>query len=211
MINPLLENDSPPLEIVELTKTEISAKAREACGDLQHHKMIYLKKPFRTYRLRAQYVRMFANGICVIGAKKGALGLSDAPPGITFTRKPQPASNGQQKRNRTTAPDVFRITELCHVADPSNKWRTTFHACVEGILVQINDKLVTNPNLLVTNPEDEGWLAIIYCSTQQREKLQQMETSTTFEKDQSQRLESTSMFDQETLSCSCKECVVDPH
>uniref|UniRef100_A0A1B6C9I2 Protein Abitram n=1 Tax=Clastoptera arizonana TaxID=38151 RepID=A0A1B6C9I2_9HEMI len=43
----------------------------------------------------------------------------------------------------------------------SDKSKYTMYSCISGKLIEINDNLVQNPNLLVQNPMDKGYIAIV--------------------------------------------------
>jgi len=38
----------------------------------------------------------------------------------------------------------------------------TLYSCVRGNLLEVNERLITEPNLLLTKPHTEGFIAIIY-------------------------------------------------
>ncbi|KAL6511887.1 hypothetical protein OROGR_021484 [Orobanche gracilis] len=108
------------------------------------------------------YVHRHANGLCVVGLApshvafkdKGGIisvdfnvGKSDRS-GIKVTRK--------RKRN---AQHFESNTALCKVCTRDASY--IVRCCVKGSLLEVNERLIEQPELLNTSPEREGYIAII--------------------------------------------------
>ena len=64
---------------------------------------------------------------------------------------------GKSKRGAT---HLSITSPLCHVTC-SDQTKYTLHSCIRGNLIEVNENLVKTPSLLVTDPETEGYIAIV--------------------------------------------------
>ncbi|KAL1533364.1 protein Abitram-like [Salvia divinorum] len=87
-----------------------------------------------------QYVHRHANGLCVIGKSDWS--------GIKVTGKRK--KNAQHFESSTALCKVF-TAECSYIA----------RCCVKGSLLEVNNRLIKQPELLNTMPEREGYVAIM--------------------------------------------------
>ncbi|KAJ0974219.1 hypothetical protein J5N97_016184 [Dioscorea zingiberensis] len=109
-----------------------------------------------------QYVYRHANGLCVIGLAPTHVALKEdgGVVGVDFnvgkTDRSEMKVTGKRKRN---AQHFESNTTLCKVSSNGNFFLV--RCCVKGSLLEVNDKLIKQPNLLNTSADREGYIAII--------------------------------------------------
>nr|GMD98406.1 protein Simiate [Ipomoea batatas] len=109
-----------------------------------------------------QYVRRHANGLCVIGIASSHVAFKDEG-GITavdFNVGKSDRSGikvtGKRKKN---AQHFESNTALCKVCTKDNSY--IVRCCVKGPLLEVNERLIERPELLISSAEREGYIAII--------------------------------------------------
>ncbi|KAK9702807.1 Glycine cleavage H-protein [Popillia japonica] len=65
--------------------------------------------------------------------------------------------SGKSKRG---AQKLHKSSIICYI-ECSDDTNYPVYSCVEGKLVEINDKLITNPNLLKAKPDSDGYIALL--------------------------------------------------
>lgn len=108
-----------------------------------------------------QYVYRHPNGLCVVGLAPGHVALKEEG-GITAvdfnvgkTDRSEIKVTGKRKRN---AQHLQENSALCKVC--TNDKSFIVRCCVKGSLLEINDRLIKQPNLLNTSSDREGYIAI---------------------------------------------------
>ncbi|KAL8218419.1 hypothetical protein R6Q57_021792 [Mikania cordata] len=108
-----------------------------------------------------QYIYRHANGLCVIGLAAGHVAFKDG--GITAVDFNVGKSNrseikviGKRKRN---AQHFESNTALCKVC--TNNAVYIVRCCIKGSLLEVNERLIKQPELLNSSADREGYIAII--------------------------------------------------
>ncbi|CAH9097013.1 unnamed protein product [Cuscuta epithymum] len=109
-----------------------------------------------------QYVRRHANGLCVIGIASTHVAFKDEG-GITavdFNVGKSDRSGikvtGKRKKN---AQHFESNSALCKVSTKDNSY--VVRCCVKGSLLEVNERLIEHPELLISSAEREGYIGII--------------------------------------------------
>ncbi|XP_021756581.1 protein Simiate-like [Chenopodium quinoa] len=109
-----------------------------------------------------QYVYRHANGLCVIGLAKTHVALQ-AEGGVTSvdfnvgkSDRSELKVSGKRKKN---AQHFQPNSILCNVHSGDVPY--TVRCCVKGPLLEVNNKLIENPDLLNSSAEREGYIAIV--------------------------------------------------
>ncbi|PSR99559.1 Protein Simiate like [Actinidia chinensis var. chinensis] len=109
-----------------------------------------------------QYVYRHANGLCVIGLALAHLAFKDdgGVTAVDFNVGKSDRSGikvtGKRKKN---AQHFESNTALCKVCTKDTSY--IVRCCVKGSLLEVNDRLITQPGLLNSAAEREGYIAII--------------------------------------------------
>ncbi|XP_039116259.1 protein Abitram isoform X2 [Dioscorea cayenensis subsp. rotundata] len=109
-----------------------------------------------------QYIYRHANGLCVIGlapthvALKEEGGVVRVDFNVGKSDRSEMKVTGKRKRN---AKHFESNTALCKVFTNGNFFLA--RCCVKGSLLEVNDRLIKQPDLLNTSADREGYLAII--------------------------------------------------
>ncbi|XP_076910939.1 uncharacterized protein LOC143568753 [Bidens hawaiensis] len=110
-----------------------------------------------------QYIYRHANGLCVIGLAAGHVAFKDEG-GITVVDFNVGKSNrseikvtGKRKRN---AQQFESNTALCKVCTTNDTFYIV-RCCVKGSLLEVNERLIKQPELLKSSADREGYIAII--------------------------------------------------
>ncbi|EEE56198.1 uncharacterized protein [Oryza sativa Japonica Group] len=108
-----------------------------------------------------QYVYRHPNGLCVVGLASAHIALKEEG-GITAvdfnvgkSDRSEMKVTGKRKRN---AQHLQENSALCKVCTSSNSF--VVRCCVKGSLLEINDRLIKQPDLLNTSADREGYIAI---------------------------------------------------
>uniref|UniRef100_A0ACD5V8T3 Uncharacterized protein n=1 Tax=Avena sativa TaxID=4498 RepID=A0ACD5V8T3_AVESA len=108
-----------------------------------------------------QYVYRHPNGLCVVGLAPSHVALKEEG-GITAidfnvgkTDRSEIKVTGKRKRN---AQHLQENSVLCKVC--ANDKSFVVRCCVKGSLLEVNDRLIKQPNLLNTSTDREGYIAI---------------------------------------------------
>ncbi|PWA49416.1 Single hybrid motif-containing protein [Artemisia annua] len=109
-----------------------------------------------------QYIYRHANGLCVIGMAAGHVAFKDEG-GVTSVDFNVGKSNrseikvtGKRKRN---AQHFESNTALCKVC--TNNTFYIVRCCIKGSLLEVNERLIKQPELLNSAADREGYVAII--------------------------------------------------
>ncbi|KAJ3693954.1 hypothetical protein LUZ60_009434 [Juncus effusus] len=109
-----------------------------------------------------QYIYRHANGLCVIGLAPAHVALREEG-GITTvdfnvgkSDRSEFKVTGKRKRN---AQHFESNTALCKVGAKDNFY--VVRCCVKGSLLEVNDRLIKQPNLLNSSADREGYIAIL--------------------------------------------------
>ncbi|KAK4390831.1 protein Abitram [Sesamum angolense] len=109
-----------------------------------------------------QYVHRHANGLCVIGlapthvAFKDKGGITSVDFNVGKSDRSGIKVTGKRKKNA----QLFESnTALCKVCTGDSSY--IVRCCVKGSLLEVNDRLIKQPELLNTMPEREGYIAIM--------------------------------------------------
>ncbi|KDP36883.1 hypothetical protein JCGZ_08174 [Jatropha curcas] len=109
-----------------------------------------------------QYVYRHANGLCVIGlapthmAFKDEGGISTVDFNVGKSDRSGIKVTGKRKKN---AQHFESNTALCKVCTKDSSY--IVRCCVKGSLLEVNDKLIKQPELLNSSADREGYIAII--------------------------------------------------
>lgn len=109
-----------------------------------------------------QYVYRHANGLCVIGVAPTHVALKDegGVTAIDFNVGKSDRSGfkvtGKRKKN---AQHFEPNTAVCKVCTKNDSY--IMRCCVKGSLLEVNDRLIKQPELLNSSVEREGYIAII--------------------------------------------------
>ncbi|CAA0831067.1 Single hybrid motif superfamily protein [Striga hermonthica] len=109
-----------------------------------------------------QYVRRHANGLCVIGlapshvAFKDNGGITSVDFNVGKSDRSEIKVTGKRKKN---AQHFESNSALCKVCTGDAAY--IVRCCVKGSLLEVNERLIKQPELLNTSPEREGYIAII--------------------------------------------------
>ncbi|KAI3464793.1 hypothetical protein Pfo_021456 [Paulownia fortunei] len=109
-----------------------------------------------------QYVHRHANGLCVIGlapthvAFKDKGGIASVDFNVGKSDRSGIKVTGKRKKN---AQHFESNTALCKVCTGDASY--IVRCCVKGSLLEVNERLIKQPELLNTMPEREGYIAII--------------------------------------------------
>ncbi|CAL9203349.1 unnamed protein product [Musa hybrid cultivar] len=109
-----------------------------------------------------QYVYRHANGLCVVGLAPSHVALREEG-GVTAVNfnvgksdRSEMKVTGKRKRN---AQHFDAKTSLCKVC--ANGKEFIVRCCVKGSLLEVNDRLLKQPDLLNSSADREGYIAII--------------------------------------------------
>ncbi|URD85229.1 UPF0496 protein [Musa troglodytarum] len=109
-----------------------------------------------------QYVYRHANGLCVVGLAPSHAALREEG-GVTAVNfnvgksdRSEMKVTGKRKRN---AQHFDAKTSLCKVC--ANGKEFIVRCCVKGSLLEVNDRLLKQPDLLNSSADREGYIAII--------------------------------------------------
>ncbi|XP_078178469.1 single hybrid motif superfamily protein [Carex rostrata] len=109
-----------------------------------------------------QYIYRHANGLCVIGLARAHLALTETG-GVTVvdfnvgkSDRSELKVTGKRKRN---ALQFESNSALCKVSTNGNSY--IVRCCVKGSLLEVNDRLIKQPDLLNSSADREGYVAII--------------------------------------------------
>ncbi|XP_071733101.1 uncharacterized protein [Rutidosis leptorrhynchoides] len=109
-----------------------------------------------------QYIYRHPNGLCVIGLAAGHVAFKDEG-GVTAVDFNVGKSNrseikvtGKRKRN---AQHFDSNTALCKVC--TNNTFYIVRCCIKGSLLEVNERLIKQPELLNSSADREGYIAII--------------------------------------------------
>ncbi|CAN4094019.1 unnamed protein product [Withania somnifera] len=109
-----------------------------------------------------QYVHRHANGLCIIGlasthiAFKDEGGVTSVDFNVGKSDRSGIKVTGKRKKN---AQHFESNTTLCKVATSNTSY--IVRCCVKGALLEVNDKLIKQPELLNSSADREGYIAII--------------------------------------------------
>ncbi|KAL1542877.1 protein Abitram [Salvia divinorum] len=109
-----------------------------------------------------QYVHRHANGLCVIGlaphhvALKEKGGIVSVDFNVGKSDRSGIKVTGKRKKN---AQHFESNTALCKVCTAECSY--IVRCCVKGSLLEVNERLIKQPELLNTMPEREGYVAIM--------------------------------------------------
>jgi hypothetical protein len=108
-----------------------------------------------------QYVYRHPNGLCVVGlapahaALKEEGGITAVDFNVGKTDRSEIKVTGKRKRN---AQHLQENSVLCKVGATDKSF--VVRCCVKGSLLEVNDRLIKQPNLLNTSADREGYIAI---------------------------------------------------
>ncbi|KAG9442808.1 hypothetical protein H6P81_018662 [Aristolochia fimbriata] len=109
-----------------------------------------------------QYIYRHANGLCVIGLAPTHIALTETA-GVTAidfnvgkSDRSEMKVTGKRKRN---AQHFEANTALCKVS--TNDTFYVVRCCVKGSLLEVNDRLIKQPELLNSSASREGYIAIM--------------------------------------------------
>ncbi|XP_047079053.1 protein Abitram-like [Lolium rigidum] len=108
-----------------------------------------------------QYVYRHPNGLCVVGlapahaALKEEGGITAVDFNVGKTDRSEIKVTGKRKRN---AQHLQENSVLCKVGAADKSF--VVRCCVKGSLLEVNDRLIKQPNLLNTSADREGYIAI---------------------------------------------------
>ncbi|OIT37511.1 PREDICTED: protein Simiate [Nicotiana attenuata] len=109
-----------------------------------------------------QYVHRHANGLCIIGlarthvAFKDEGGVSSVDFNVGKSDRSGIKVTGKRKKN---AQHFESNTALCKVC--TNDASYIVRCCVKGSLLEVNDRLIKQPDMLNSSADREGYIAII--------------------------------------------------
>ncbi|KAL9261476.1 Abitram-like protein [Drosera capensis] len=109
-----------------------------------------------------QYVYRHANGLCVIGlapfhvALQAHGGVTSVDFNVGKSDRSELKVTGKRKKN---AQQFESNTALCKVISGDTSY--VIRCCVKGSLLEVNNRLMNNPDLLNTLADRDGYIAII--------------------------------------------------
>ncbi|VVA95439.1 unnamed protein product [Arabis nemorensis] len=108
------------------------------------------------------YIYRHANGLCVIGlapthvAFKDEGGITDIDFNVGKSDRSVLKVSGKRKKNAMRSESN---TALCKVSTANDSY--IVRCCVKGSLLEVNERLIKQPQLLNSSAEREGYIAII--------------------------------------------------
>ncbi|KAF4352458.1 hypothetical protein F8388_012159 [Cannabis sativa] len=114
-----------------------------------------------------QYVYRHANGLCVIGLASMHLAFKDQEGGggggitavdfnVGKSNRSEMKVTGKRKRNAQILEPNSALCKVC-----TNEGSYIVRCCVKGSLLEVNDRLIKQPQLLNSSAEREGYIAIM--------------------------------------------------
>lgn len=109
-----------------------------------------------------QYVRRHPNGLCVIGlasthvAFKDEGGITSVDFNVGKSDRSGIKVTGKRKKN---AQQLEPNSALCKVCTKETSY--IVRCCVKGSLLEVNDRLIEHPELLISSADREGYIGII--------------------------------------------------
>ncbi|KAF4356932.1 uncharacterized protein LOC115709696 [Cannabis sativa] len=114
-----------------------------------------------------QYVYRHANGLCVIGLASTHLAFKDQEGGggggitavdfnVGKSNRSEMKVTGKRKRNAQILEPNSALCKVC-----TNEGSYIVRCCVKGSLLEVNDRLIKQPQLLNSSAEREGYIAIM--------------------------------------------------
>lgn len=107
-----------------------------------------------------QYIYRHANGLCVIGLAPAHVALQAGVSSVDFNVGKSDRSEfkvtGKRKKN---AQNFESNTALCKVSCGDDSY--VVRCCVKGSLLEVNSRLIKNPELLNKSADRDGYIAII--------------------------------------------------
>ncbi|XP_010416505.1 PREDICTED: FAM206 family protein-like [Camelina sativa] len=109
-----------------------------------------------------QYIYRHANGLCVIGlapthiAFKDEGGITNVDFNVGKSDRSVLKVSGKRKKNALRSESN---TALCKVSTAKDSY--IVRCCVKGSLLEVNERLITQPELLNSSADREGYIAII--------------------------------------------------
>ncbi|KAL8144179.1 hypothetical protein V2J09_017211 [Rumex salicifolius] len=107
-----------------------------------------------------QYIYRHANGLCVIGLAPAHVALQAGVSSVDFNVGKSDRSEfkvtGKRKKN---AQHFESNTALCKVSCGDDSY--VVRCCVKGSLLEVNNRLIKNPELLNRSADRDGYIAII--------------------------------------------------
>ncbi|CAA6673517.1 unnamed protein product [Spirodela intermedia] len=109
-----------------------------------------------------QYIHRHANGLCVVGLAASHVALKEegGVTGVDFnvgrSDRSEKKVTGKRKRN---ALHFEPNSAICKVNTSSNSY--VVRCCVKGSLLEVNERLIKQPELLNSSADREGFIAII--------------------------------------------------
>eukprot|EP00741_Cyanophora_paradoxa_P011781 tig00020563_g11385.t1 len=104
-----------------------------------------------------QYVHQHTNTLCVIGLAPSHAALKRRPVKVEYREGRNAKCTGKRKRGSFY---VQEHTPVCDVVcEDGSRW--TVLARLRGHLVEVNERLLSEPGLLCSHPETQGYVGII--------------------------------------------------
>lgn len=108
--------------------------------------------------MQDQYVHMHSNRLCVVGVAESHPVMQEEIERIEFTQNvlESRVTGKKKKGGRFMLPN----TVLCVIKCKSGK-EFTLYSCIRGSLIEVNERLQTDPTLLLQKHQSDGYLVII--------------------------------------------------
>ncbi|KAI3734404.1 hypothetical protein L6452_13872 [Arctium lappa] len=155
------EGDDGEKDLQELLMPNVDDLPISPPSAIEFNFVIYFVPDF-TKPEHDQYIYRHANGLCVIGLAAGHVAFKDEG-GVTSVDFNVGKSNrseikvtGKRKRN---AQHFESNTALCKIC--TNNTFYIARCCIKGSLLEVNERLIKQPELLNTAADREGYIAII--------------------------------------------------
>ncbi|CAM6119328.1 unnamed protein product [Calypogeia fissa] len=109
-----------------------------------------------------QYIFRHANGLCVVGlapthaAFKATVGITGVDFNVGKSSRADMKAVGKRKKNATV---LEGNSVLCKVM--TGEMFFLIRCCVRGTLLEVNQRLIQNPQLLVSHADTQGYVAVL--------------------------------------------------
>ncbi|KAB0802890.1 hypothetical protein PPYR_05076 [Photinus pyralis] len=111
-----------------------------------------------------QRVSFHTNRICMISLAENHPVMKNnkkvAKINCTIDEKINRLLNSTSGKGKRGAQKLMENSILCYIECEDGDVYPVY-SCVQGKLLEINENLISNPNLLVTNPVDKGYIALV--------------------------------------------------
>lgn len=111
-----------------------------------------------------QKVSFHSNRVCLISLAENHPLMSEdkeiVKVNFKISEKLDRLQNKVSGKSKRGAQKLRKDSILCYI-ECSDGTKCPVYSCIDGKLLEINDKLIVNPNLLKTKPDQDGYIALL--------------------------------------------------